>query len=141
VGPVKLTLQILLWTSQSPYTKVQLWFAARESFWRVIQPCSAIPSPYFQFSPKNINFKIFLTFFTFYITSTLFYYYLNKKTHYDTKFSLFRINSFNFISHQSHFTITKKKFIPYMRIGGKGVAKRSFNASSEFYQSQLMKLE
>lgn len=28
-----------------------------------------------------------------------------------------------------------------MRVGGKRVAKRGFNASSEFYQSQLTKLE
>jgi hypothetical protein len=44
--------------------------------------------PYFQFSKKNINFKIFLTF---YITSTLFYYYFIflKKTYYNTILFLF----------------------------------------------------
>jgi hypothetical protein len=76
-----------------------------------------LPFPYFHFSQKNkkINLKTFLTFCTFYITSTLFYYFLNKKlTTIQIFFSLFYINYFNFISHQSYFPIIQKKFL----IGG-----------------------
>jgi hypothetical protein len=59
---------------------------------------------------KTINFKIFITFFTFYITSTLFYYFLNKKLNTIIFFFLiFHINYFNFISHQFYFSIKKKK--------------------------------
>jgi hypothetical protein len=60
------------------------------------------------------NFKRGQTFFTFYITSTIFYYYLNKKNPLQYNFFfffflLFHINSFNFILHQSRFTIIQKK--------------------------------
>jgi predicted neutral ceramidase superfamily lipid hydrolase len=41
---------------------------------------------------KKINFKSFLNYFTFYITSTIFYYFLNKKTHYNTNFFLLFIS-------------------------------------------------
>jgi hypothetical protein len=57
---------------------------------------------------------LYLTFFTVYITTTLFYYYLNKRTHYNTFFSssVFPINYLNFTSHQSYFSITQKKIPP-----------------------------
>jgi hypothetical protein len=62
---------------------------------------------------------LYLTFFTVYITTTLFYYYLNKRTHYNTFFSssVFPINYLNFTSHQSYFSITQKKIPPNMRGG------------------------
>jgi len=61
---------------------------------------------------KKINFKTFLSFFIFYITSTLFYYFLNKKlTTIDFFSSIFHINYFNFISHQSYFIIIQKQFL------------------------------
>jgi hypothetical protein len=41
--------------------------------------------------PKKYQLKTFLTFFTFYITSTIFYYYLNKKINYKTKNIYFSI--------------------------------------------------
>jgi hypothetical protein len=37
-----------------------------------------LPLSFFSLLSKNINFKTFLIFFTFYITLTIFYYYLNK---------------------------------------------------------------
>jgi len=47
-----------------------------------------------------INIKTFSLFSLFYITSIIFYYYSNKKIHYNTKFSLF-------ISHH-HFLLISK---------------------------------
>jgi hypothetical protein len=80
------------------------------------------PFPFLLFLPiskKKHQLKTFLTFFTFYITSTIFYYYLNKKIHYKTKKNLlFHINYLYFISHQSLFTHTQKKNSPIKKGDG-----------------------
>jgi hypothetical protein len=85
---------------------------ARQEWRKRYTPGLKLLFPSLLFSKKKkINFKIFLTFFTFYILSTIFYYYLNEKTHYNTNFyfSLFHINYFNFISHQFYFSIVQNK--------------------------------
>jgi hypothetical protein len=57
----------------------------------------------FSLIPKITNFKTFQL----YITSIIFFYYLNKKIHYNTNFFYFFIqNSFYFISHLSILTLT-----------------------------------
>jgi hypothetical protein len=60
-------------------------------------------SHFFTFFNNNSHQNIF----TFYITSIIFYYYSNKKLHYNTKLSLFYTNSFYFIS-QHHFLLFSK---------------------------------
>jgi hypothetical protein len=51
-------------------------------------------------SSKNIKSKTFLLFYTFYITSIIFYYYSTKKINYKTNYKTFS----NFLSHQSFLT-------------------------------------
>jgi hypothetical protein len=57
----------------------------------------------FQISNNNQHQNI-LTFFTFYITSIIFYYYSNKKIHYNTKFFTFLYKFFLFYITSSLFT-------------------------------------
>jgi hypothetical protein len=60
----------------------------------------------FQISNNNRHQNI-LTFFTFYITSIIFYYYSNKKIHYNTNFFTFLYKFFLFYITSSLFTNSK----------------------------------
>jgi hypothetical protein len=87
------------------------------------------PFPFPSLLLKNINFKIFLLFSLFISHQHFFYYFLNKKlTTIQIFFSLFHINYFNFISHQSYFLIIKKKF--QKKGKGKGNFKRNQNSGT-----------
>jgi hypothetical protein len=59
-------------------------------------------------SSKNIKSKTFLLFYTFYITSIIFYYYPNKKTHYKTKLFHFSIKYSQIFYHINHFLLLFK---------------------------------
>jgi hypothetical protein len=66
--------------------------------------------PLFLFtSSKKINSKIFQLFYTFYITSIIFYYYSNKKIHYKTKLFHFSIKYFQILYHINHFLLYNTK--------------------------------
>jgi hypothetical protein len=67
---------------------------------------------YFHFFLKTINFKTFQLFFTFDIILIIFYYYLNKRIHYNTKFIHIFIQILTILYYINHFLLllkTKKK--------------------------------
>jgi hypothetical protein len=108
----------------------------KQFFFLIMAPFNnLLPShfPLFLHFLKNINSKHSLTFFTFYITSTIFFYYLNKKNPLQNKkYILFYINYFYFISHQSFFTHIQKKNFSYKGRGGEGrgeITKRAYMTS------------
>jgi hypothetical protein len=60
----------------------ELFSRATQRFWprlKINFPSPPFPFPCLHFSQKTLTSKHSLTFFTFYITSTLSYYFLNKK--------------------------------------------------------------
>jgi hypothetical protein len=83
--------------------------------------CTPSPPPPLIFtSPKKINSKHSLTFFTFYITSTISYYYLNKKTITIQNFSTFPYKFFLLYITSITFNFYSTKNILHKGRGGEG---------------------